>query len=284
MRRLRDAAKPLDAGPANALRTGSRTGASSPPRIAMTNRTKRDLLRLDGRGPVYTQIIRAIRARILSGAWPPGRRVPTERNLAAQFSTARMTVNRAFGALADEGLIVRHRRSGSFVARPRAGRPALEIHDIGAEIRRTGETYGYARILRRVVRSARYAKLLRVPTGTPMLRVISVHRANGLALQFEDRLINLSEVPDAAEEPFLDHAPSAWLKERVPWTEAEHVIVAANADAVMARHLEIPAATACLVVERRTWRADVPVTYARFVHPGDLRTLTVRFSPAGLPE
>jgi GntR family histidine utilization transcriptional repressor len=163
-------------------------------------------------------------------------------------------------------------------------RCATALRGPGAEIRNKGQTYEYARLLRRVVRSAHYAKLFRVSTGTPILRVVSVHRADGLPLQFEDRLINLVEVPDAAMEPFLRHAPSAWLKERVPWTEAEHMIESRNADAIVAKHLEIPVETACLVVERRTWRADVPITFARFVHPGHLRKLTARFSPAGLPE
>jgi cytochrome c-type biogenesis protein CcmF len=54
------------------------------------------------------QRIRAdIQERILSGAWPPGHRVPAEHELMAEYGCSRMTVNKALSALAAAGLIDR---------------------------------------------------------------------------------------------------------------------------------------------------------------------------------
>lgn len=57
-----------------------------------------------------------INEQIASGAWGPGHRLPTDRQLAARFSVARNTVRRTLEQLEQENLIVRHVGRGSFVA------------------------------------------------------------------------------------------------------------------------------------------------------------------------
>ena len=75
--------------------------------------TRLDAVKLDGAGPVYDQIRRAIRDLVVSGEWPPGTSVPPEHALMEQLGASRMTVHRALVQLAREGLIVRRRRSGT---------------------------------------------------------------------------------------------------------------------------------------------------------------------------
>lgn len=57
-----------------------------------------------------------INERISSGAWGPGHRLPTDRELAQTFGIARNTVRRTLEQLEREHLIVRHVGRGSFVA------------------------------------------------------------------------------------------------------------------------------------------------------------------------
>lgn len=56
-----------------------------------------------------------IRQQILSGAWPDGRLLPSERDMAAQFSIARNTLRRIIQQLEAEGLIESHPGRGSVV-------------------------------------------------------------------------------------------------------------------------------------------------------------------------
>jgi hypothetical protein len=84
-----------------------------------------------------------IEDRIRSGEWPPGHRVPFETELMAQYDCARMTVSKAMAALVEAGLIVRRKRAGSFVARPRVHAPVLNIPDIQSAILARGETYAF---------------------------------------------------------------------------------------------------------------------------------------------
>lgn len=66
--------------------------------------------------PVYHQLKTLLLERILSGELGPGDRVPTEEELCESYAVSRTPVRQALGELASEGIIVRRRRHGSFVA------------------------------------------------------------------------------------------------------------------------------------------------------------------------
>ncbi|MFO0750731.1 MAG: PLP-dependent aminotransferase family protein [Myxococcota bacterium] len=83
-------------------------------------------IRLDASNeqPLYAQIVDELRARIRSGALPPGTRLPPTRTLARALATHRNTVVRAFEELTEMGLISGHVGRGSYV-RDSGGRDAL---------------------------------------------------------------------------------------------------------------------------------------------------------------
>jgi GntR family transcriptional regulator / MocR family aminotransferase len=74
------------------------------------------LLVLDGDGPVYLQIYRSLRERIVKGVLPAGARLPSTRTTAAELQVARNTVLQAYEQLLAEGYVVGHIGSGTFVA------------------------------------------------------------------------------------------------------------------------------------------------------------------------
>ncbi len=65
--------------------------------------------------PIYFQLKTHLLEQILSGAYEPDDRLPTEHELCVTFGMSRTPVTRALTELADEGVIIRHRRRGSFV-------------------------------------------------------------------------------------------------------------------------------------------------------------------------
>lgn len=109
--------------------------------------------------PPFQRIANDLRAAINSGELPPGSRLPSEGDLAAQYGVNRLTARRALRLLAAEQLIVSRPRRGTFVnedVRERwdmrtaiapqtcvvttmeatdtvAGRPLGELLDIGAD-------------------------------------------------------------------------------------------------------------------------------------------------------
>jgi GntR family histidine utilization transcriptional repressor len=231
---------------------------------------------------LYQRIRNDLEARIMSGAWPPGHRVPFEHELMETYSCSRMTVNKVLSALADTGLVVRRRRAGSFVARPRVQSAILQIPDLKAEVEKRGEQYGYRLLeLHRRVASVHDKARLGVGARATVLALCCRHEAEGQPFAIEDRLINAQAVPDALKQDFSVTPPNTWLVGHVPWTEAEHRITACNADKRVAADLGIDPGAACLVIERRTWRNGEPITAVRITHPGQLYDLIARFTPTG---
>ena len=68
-----------------------------------------------GDRPVYQQIMAAIRGAILTGELPPGKKVPSVRDLAAQAQVNPNTMQRALTELEREGLLVSGGTSGRTV-------------------------------------------------------------------------------------------------------------------------------------------------------------------------
>ncbi len=236
----------------------------------------------DGGGALYQRILSEIRGRILSGEWPPGRRIPFEHELAAHYRCSRMTVNKAMSELARTGLIERRRRSGSFVSRPQSQAAMLEIHDIRAEVEALGLPYRYE-LVSRTERTATEADASGTgfAAGTGLVDLLCRHFAGAAPFCLEERTISLAVVPEAGGESFETVAPGPWLIGHVPWNAAEHRIRAVSADARVARLLGVPRHSACLVVQRRTWSGEAPVTDVRLTYAGETHSLVARVAPSG---
>ncbi|MBP7669175.1 MAG: PLP-dependent aminotransferase family protein [Candidatus Eisenbacteria bacterium] len=74
--------------------------------------------------PVYQQIADSIRAKISSGEWEEGSRLPATRTLAAALKVDRNTIVAAYRLLGQEGLVRSGVGAGSFVRRPPAASAA----------------------------------------------------------------------------------------------------------------------------------------------------------------
>ena len=231
--------------------------------------------------PIYLQIRDMIEGRILSGAWPPGTRVPSEQELTLRFSCSRMTVSKALSALVSSGLVVRRRRSGTVVAQPAAQHTVLEVRDIRAEIAAAGMTPRHEILHRHASQaSAEETMRLGLSARSRILALRIRHFGNDAPVLLEQRLINLAAVPEAEAADFEAVPPGTWLLDRVPWTSAEHRIRAVNADARTAAALRIDEGAACLIIDRRTWRQETPITWVELTYPGDGQELYGRFTPS----
>lgn len=76
--------------------------------------------------PAYTQIAAQLRALLVAGSLPPGRRLPPVRQLAIDFGVHHNTVALAYRALADEGWLDLRRGRGAVVIERREQRPSAQ--------------------------------------------------------------------------------------------------------------------------------------------------------------
>jgi GntR family histidine utilization transcriptional repressor len=160
-------------------------------------------------------------------------------------------------------------------------RPVFEIWDTADIITRAGGVYRYRLLESAVVKDDQAKRdLLDVGRNTPLLWMRCLHLSGDTPFQLEERLVNIDAAPGVTSQPLETTAPGPWLLAHVPWTQAEHTISASAAGPAESEALALALNTACLVVERRTWNGDVPVTLARLWHPGTQHKLKGRFEPA----
>ena len=65
--------------------------------------------------PIYAQLIAQIKVGIVSGAFPPGERLPSVRDLATEAGVNPNTMQRALAELERDGLVYSQRTAGRFV-------------------------------------------------------------------------------------------------------------------------------------------------------------------------
>ena len=95
--------------------------------------------------PPYEQVRRQIAALVTSGVLPPGQRLPTVRQMAADLGLANNTVARAYRELEAAGVIATHGRRGTFVrSRLLDSGSAMdtEVRDAAADYVRTARRRG----------------------------------------------------------------------------------------------------------------------------------------------
>ena len=88
-------------------------------------------------------------------------------------------------------------------------------------------------------------------------------------------------MPEAEQIDFDREAPGSWLLSHVPWSDARHRISAVAATPPVASRLVLAPGSACLQIERWTWRRGEPVTFVRQTFPGDRYDLVEDFAPNG---
>lgn len=88
--------------------------------------------------PLHHQVFRDLRGALDAQEWPPGGRMPTERELAARYGCSLITVRHALGELVREGRIERTRGRGTFVLPPRIERDIGGRMSFAEEMRRRG--------------------------------------------------------------------------------------------------------------------------------------------------
>ena len=79
-------------------------------------------LSLSSNIPLYAQLVGIIKREISSGALKIGDLLPSEAELCRALDISRNTARQAIGELEDEGLVVRKRGKGTFVADPNNNR------------------------------------------------------------------------------------------------------------------------------------------------------------------
>ena len=196
----------------------------------------------------YQQIERWLRQKVQQLA--PGDPVPTEVQLAEQFSVSRMTARQAVQNLAAEGLVRRRRGQGTFVAPRPVHRRVGSLMSFTEDMRRRGMVASSV-LLEASLQPARVADMeaLHLDEGARVVVIRRLRLADGTPMALEHAALPLDCAPVLAGD--LERSLHAALIRmgRVP-SLANSWISAQVATKAEARKLCVPVRSP-LIVERR---------------------------------
>ncbi|MEF2072701.1 GntR family transcriptional regulator [Consotaella aegiceratis] len=236
-------------------------------------------LQLDGEGPPYQQIERAIRNKIQSGAWPPGHRLPPEEELAAVLGVSRTPLIRVFKNLASSKVVTRRRRHGTFVSERTDNHAVIGVIDIRKKIENAGRSYSHEILDHNIVKGRDAPIWTDVEPDERLLRLTLLHKANGAGEVFEERLIRISVIPEVEFVTFKEALPNEWLLSRLPCTKLVNTVRAARPDRRIVQALALDPGEPVLVSERRSWVYDDVLTWVRLSFPGNNNEFVGEFNP-----
>ena len=213
--------------------------------------------------PLYLQLARHLGEAIRSGRYEPHEALPSERTLSESLGLSRVTTRKAIDQLASQGLIVRRRGSGNYIA-PRIQQPLSRLTSFSEQLRARGYSPSSRWVSREVTAaSPEEREILRLRPGARVARLQRLRIADGEVVSFEESLLPAGIVPVPAEVEgslyeFLD------ARRSTPVRALQH-IRALNAPAQLARRLGVPAGRAVLFVTRIGYLASgepVELTYS----------------------
>ncbi len=232
--------------------------------------------------PFYYQIREQLRRQILDGELKPGDPLPSEAQICARCGVSRMTARLALSQLANEGLVVRRKGRGTFVAPPKAtfrqGSPfflsytALLEHlglQAGAQVRR-----------QEVVPAPRQvAERLQLAEGETVVCIVRFRYADGQVMSLETSFLPQRLFPTLAELDLTDRSLYRVLEEEFSRTPAYAVdtIELSTAGPYEAAELHIPEGTPVVLSTRVTYSEDdIPLVFTQTIHRGDRFRAVIR--------
>ncbi|MBA4342684.1 MAG: GntR family transcriptional regulator [Methylibium sp.] len=202
----------------------------------------------DAASPLYMQLAQALAQAIRDGVYHADEALPSERVLAESLELSRVTARKAIDRLVEQGMIVRKRGSGNYIA-PKLEQPLTRLTSFSEELHQRGFVPG-SRWLTRTFRAAAPDEQLslELKTGERVARLERQRLADSVVMAYEVSVLPESVLPDPQRVESSLYAHLAQLG-GAPVRALQH-IRAINADAKLAALLEVPAGSAVLFITR----------------------------------
>jgi GntR family transcriptional regulator len=233
--------------------------------------------------PYYFQIEEWIRGLIAGGQLKPGDMLMNEISLSEQLGVSRMTVRQALNNLTNEGVLVRQRAKGTFIAPPRAQVPFArdQLRSLTEEVAATGRQV-YSRVL---------TQELQPPTGemqrelhiAPADRLILIRRLRYVEegpVTIENTYHPYNRFPELLTIDLNDQSIYSILEEKFHArpVEAIDTIVAGIASGEEARLLEIEIGAPVMRYKRVAFDATGrPMEFTRAIYRADRYQFVIRY-------
>jgi GntR family transcriptional regulator len=145
---------------------------------------------------LYSRLEELIRERVESGEWPPGTRLPPERELSRTFGTSRVTTRKALNRLIAQGLLHSVHRRGTYVATAKSNFVALTLRSFTQQAIEAGASPSTSLLrLERIVPSGQVAQRLGIPATQLVYLIERLRIVDGTPIALHQSFIPMSLVP-----------------------------------------------------------------------------------------
>ena len=156
--------------------------------------------------PLYTQLVGIIKRNISSGTLAVGDLLPSESELCRVLNISRNTVRQAIGELEEEGLVVRKRGKGTFVADPTANRRGVQ-YSFTTEVSSMGKTPSSTLVDFDVqVPAPHICRMMELEEGTCVYRFTRIRNVDGQPLILETSYYPQYIFPNLTREMVETHS------------------------------------------------------------------------------
>jgi GntR family transcriptional regulator len=225
----------------------------------------------DGR-PLYRRLLDQLRSDLASGRLRPGDLIPPELEIARSHGISRHTVRQAIVELAREGLLLRERGRGTFVAPPPIVRSLASFYSFAHEMKDRGLEF-HTRVVHREVRAATpvVADRLDLLAGAPVIEMELLRLVEGAPVSLEFSITPHERFPglltaDVTKDSLYDLMASL---HGVTVTLGREELRPVVLDRRQASLLEVAPGSPAFHVERETLAGPEPVEWRRSLVRGD---------------
>jgi GntR family transcriptional regulator len=228
--------------------------------------------------PAYQRIQSTILKRLETGLLKPGDLVDSERELARIHGVCLMTARHALTSLEREGLVVRRRGAGTFVAPPKIHFNKLMSYT--EEMSRRGLAVRSKLLSLAVIETEpEIAARLSLPATSRLVKIERLRLGEDEPFAIETCYLSADEFANLTRAR-LDRASLFSVLEHdyaLQIAHADEEIDATTADAHTARHLGIPVGAPVLRIRQQIFSTKAkPTIYALGLYRSDRHTLFIR--------
>ena len=234
--------------------------------------------------PLYTQLVGIIKRNISAGNLPVGALLPSETELCRALSISRNTVRQAIGELEDEGLVVRKRGKGTFVADPNTNRRGVR-YSFTTEVSSMGKVPSSTLVEFDVIVPPRaICQKMELKEGTQVYCFTRVRNVDGEPLILETSYYPQFIYPNLTREMVETHSFYSLLYHVgiVPFS-TDDSYEAIQLDGPRATLLGVDSGSSAFYHQRRTKTEDGRIyEYTRSYIRGDRMRLDVHMQKSGI--
>ena len=224
--------------------------------------------------PYFAQVMAILRQRFDNGTWPPGTQLPGEHELCQLFDVSRTVVRQALNELEQEGLIIRQKGRGTFVAEPKIAESLVQkLTGFYQDMVDRGHV-PVTQVLKQAVvpASSKVANRLRLSVGEQVIEMERVRFVRDEPIVLVTTYLPFDRCPQAADADFTAQSLYAFLEAQcgLVVVRGQRTLEAVAATEREASLLQVKVGAPLVLLNSVSFLEDgTPLEYYKALHRGD---------------